>query len=588
MAAFTNRSVCIWDATTGTLLHTLQDLELADLYWLKLSFDGQRIAIIRSMNIQVWDVMFGSLIQTIQERDRISITALSPTEPKIASGSISGTICVRDITSGALLRVYETHAGQVLSLEFSSNGQKLASSFQTNKIILIWDLSSASLLPSVKLDPLRYRPWVSSLSSFIFVRSLAFSRNGQSLACARFGVEIWDAESGSMRQMLETWIGITGLAFLLNEEHLACWDRDGTVQVWDVPTGTLLRTFQGKIKRLGPYSAFSPIGERLAFGSADGNVQLWDTAFKSPPSQRYQGHLDRISTLAFSPDGQKLASLSMGRPRNLLYEGILIGLWDVATGSLRRMFSCSNRATSVVFSIDGVELVSSRKRYILDIWNTESGQLLKQEDRSLIDLLITTANPSYKINIIDRWITVNEQRLICVPPDRRVSTFATYGTKVAIGSFSGVVTLLNLDLELIYSSKASPPPNPEHGLETPCDVYDSDSASEVDDEPCDVEDLETAVLEVGNVDEGTIGAVPQRYRELARLDLFYSSESASKDGDESSDVEDRETEVAEVGIVDEGNFKAAPQRYGRLVRIEITYPFKTASEEDDESSDVED
>ena len=326
---------------------------------------------------------------------------------------------------------------------------------------------------------------------------MAFSRNGQSLACEKDYVQIWDVESGTILQTLETNINSIGIALLLNEEHLATWDSDGTVQMWDVPTRSLLRTFQGKIKGHSKSLAFSPVGQRLASGGGDGNVQIWDTAFNSPRSKKLQGHDHGIHFLVFSPNGKKLASVS---------ERSVIRLWNVATGSLRKTLVDSVHTTSaihissVLFSVDGVKLVSFSNMGILDIWNTDSGRLLRQEDHSLIDLHTPTVNPSYGLNLIDRWITVSEKRLIRVPPDRQGSAFAThgtatYGTKVAIGSFSGVVTLLELDLELVESSIASPP-NLEHGLETPSDVYASDIASEDDHQSSDIEDSEMEDSEV--------------------------------------------------------------------------------------------
>ena len=481
-------TVCIWDATTGTLLHTLQAQDLNEEYLFNFSFDGQSTAVIESMSIKVWDVMFGSLVRTIDEREEIAVTALSPTETKLASGSTSGTVRVRDTTSGVLVRIYESHAGGILSLEFSPNGQKLASWYTTNNILLIWDLSSASLMPSVILDPLRYKPWLSSLSWNIsdfqyldrwWVITMAFSRNGQSLARrGRNEVEVWDAESGRMRQTLKTRSSIQGLAFLLNGEHLASWQYDGNVQVWDVPTGSLLRTFQGKIDEHSGTSAFSPVGQRLAIGSADGNVQLWDTAFKSPLSQRYQGHLDSILLLVFSPDGQKLASLSTRKSQIRWSLGFLICLWDVTTRSLRKTFRSYRDITSVVFSADGVKLVTLEKNHIVDVWDAESGLSLERENYSLIDLHSTTADPSYGLDIIDHWITVHEKKLIRVPPDRHGSAFATYGTKVAIGSYSGVVTILRLGLELMESSIASCPTFQQDTFVSPGDVYGSVKSNE--------------------------------------------------------------------------------------------------------------
>lgn len=222
------------------------------------------------------------------------------------------------------------------------------------------------------------------------------------------------------------------------------------LQVWNVPNGSLLRTFHLDHKVYGDLAvAFSPIGQRLASCVAfDCNVKIWDTAFNSPLSQKLQGHDRAICGMTFSPNGQKLASISIKSE---------VCLWDVVTGSLRKRFIASRYNNSIAFSVDGVKLVSLNKQHILDIWDTESGQSLKWEDLSLIDLPATTTIPLYGVGFIDQWVTMNQQRLTRVPPDRREISFSIYRTKIPIGSYSSVMTLLDLDLELMQSSIPCPP-----------------------------------------------------------------------------------------------------------------------------------
>ncbi len=51
--------------------------------------------------------------------------------------------------------------------------------------------------------------------------------------------------------------------------------RDGTVRLWDADTGQHLRTITGHTDNVNSV-AFSPDGEKIASGSWDGTVLLWD------------------------------------------------------------------------------------------------------------------------------------------------------------------------------------------------------------------------------------------------------------------------------------------------------------------------
>jgi len=77
---------------------------------------------------------------------------------------------------------------------------------------------------------------------------------------------------------------------------------------WHRLTDSALLTLKGHTHILTSV-AFSPDGKRLASASADGTVQVWDVA-TGQEMLTLKGHAGTVYSVAFSPDGKRLASAS--------------------------------------------------------------------------------------------------------------------------------------------------------------------------------------------------------------------------------------------------------------------------------------
>jgi WD40 repeat protein len=97
--------------------------------------------------------------------------------------------------------------------------------------------------------------------------------------------------------------------------------------------------------------AFSPDGTRIASGSDDNTIRLWDTATGRPIGQPMTEQNDSVLSVAFSPDGTRIAS--GGRDER-------IRLWDAASGQPigQPMTGHRDDVFSVAFSPDGTRIVS--------------------------------------------------------------------------------------------------------------------------------------------------------------------------------------------------------------------------------------
>jgi len=131
------------------------------------------------------------------------------------------------------------------------------------------------------------------------------------------------ADSRSPQLVVQTGpvVEVSTMTFSPDGRWLAS-DRNHLVCLWEATTGHLVRKLEGHTAKVNVL-AFSPNGQLLASGSNDHSAILWDVAtgrvqrrFVAPPGGIYQ--------VAFSPDGRLLATGS----------GNGIAVWDVSSGKL--------------------------------------------------------------------------------------------------------------------------------------------------------------------------------------------------------------------------------------------------------------
>jgi WD40 repeat protein len=201
-------------------------------------------------------------------------------------------------------------------------------------------------------------------------------------------VQLWDYAHGRRVAELPMDAQVHSVAFSRDGSLLASGSDAGTIQVWDTAT---LEAHGGSFRQNGQVTsiAFSPNARLLATGSTDWQVRLWDVASGTLSGEPLAGHTWPVMGVAFSPDGQSVASISYGA-------GGAVRLWSVSTrqswvGELSAGQFVSPLA--VAFSPDGKILASSGFERVYNpvsgtnsgapnstvwLWNMDPEYLLKQ------------------------------------------------------------------------------------------------------------------------------------------------------------------------------------------------------------------
>ncbi len=208
--------------------------------------------------------------------------------------------------------------------------------------------------------------------------ALAFSPDGTTLAQANKDgtLRLWSAADGAWLEDFAAGEGVRSLAFA-EAGSLLTAKGDRNLLVWTLPgaSWSLAKTL-GDGKTPDPFVdrvtalAFSPDGSQLITGtgvpSRSGNLLSWDTESWSILARGDKAHEDTITALTFSPDGDRFASASTDK---------LIKVFDAETLEYQQTFEGhTSHVLDVAWNPDGLTLASSGADLQVKVWSLAEGQ----------------------------------------------------------------------------------------------------------------------------------------------------------------------------------------------------------------------
>jgi WD40 repeat protein/uncharacterized caspase-like protein len=369
----------------------------------------------------------------------------------LASGSVDKTIVLWDPATGNQLRALKEHTGTVNSVAFSPDDKQLASGSADNTI-KIWDVASGRVKQTLA-------------GHTLYVSSVAFTPDGKMLASGSGdqSVKLWDLAAGREVRTL-----VVGPASFAGIPVSVAFSRDGKmlatgaqlVKLWDVKSGNEIRTIK-VTESNNPMErpiAFSYDGKVLATGG--GGVKLWDLAtgkaLRTLPGD--------AKVLSFSPDQKTLAGTDRAE----------IKLWNITTGQEVQTLAGSQLGVdSVAFSTDGKLLAVGNSDNTVNLWDSVKRQEVRvlrghvsaiasiavsRDDKILASALAAGIAGITRNDPIKIWDPITGQlvRSLLTRNDGYSIGLSSDGTRLISGSSGNSISLWNVSQPAVQREFAVP------------------------------------------------------------------------------------------------------------------------------------
>ena len=306
----------VWDTSSHQLTAELPSVVPVDGDYSSaypvVSSDGAQAAIARGSEVALFGIPGGGLLHAVAHHAAVNTVAFRASTHDLVSGSIDGTIL---LTRDGQQPVPLPHvADGVDVVGFLPDGKVVAS--DALRRLAIYSADGSAKLADTALDAR--------------ARALRVSADGRRLATlprrtAPTGVpELWDLEHYRRLGYLSGHVGgVYAVRFL--PDALFTAGADGSVRMWDIETGRLMRTYHAG-SHIMTDATLDPDGNFVVAGSGDGSIHFWDRATGRLLWQ-LSAHRSQVAALHFEAGdlvtrgfGGDISRWSLSPPRQVIEE----------------------------------------------------------------------------------------------------------------------------------------------------------------------------------------------------------------------------------------------------------------------------
>lgn len=387
-SASADSTIKLW-RRDGSILQTLTEHK-DGVFSVSFSLDGQiLISASSDKTIKLWQRQHNNtftLLRSITDKEGIAAVSLSPDKQTIATATNANARGKYTVKlwhyNGKLLSSFPEHNDQVRDLNFSPDGQILASA-SLDKTIKLWNVKNSKQVKNIKAPEkvfgVRFvanqtiaaasadntvQIWnlkgqqIATLKGHTDdVLYLDVSRDGKTIASTSSDrtVKIWNLKDGKQLQNIEITKGdINQASFSPDSKMIALASTDQSVYIWSrngMVSPTILQ---------GTSLSFSPDSQIIVSGNKDGTVKLWHRDGKW--WQTFKADNQKILKVNFSPDGKTIAAVSN--------DGTL-KLWNLKGELINTIKEDKNRVLGMSFSPDSKKIALANSDNTVKLWELD-------------------------------------------------------------------------------------------------------------------------------------------------------------------------------------------------------------------------
>lgn len=364
-------------ADSRTILHSFDDMP-ADILSMAYSSDGKIACALSNFVIRVWPSTDQNQYYDLKgHTERVLSVQFSRNSHLLVSGAADNKAILWDAETGALIRTFDRHTGEVRSASFFADDDKIVTAGNDHYVYL-WDRNGVLLQTllcaptfnglalatpdrkhivtgdqNLRFWPVNWSVFNTNTPHIAEITSMALAPGDELCLTGSkdHTAKIWNIENQDVVWTFHAEDEVVAVDWSLNGNYFMVGLRNGTVHLFDSDR-LLIGTFKGQHSSSLTCLAMAPDGKHYVSGSRDGLAKVWElNGTNNPLLLNTLTDRSDIASVAWSPNGLMIAV-------GFLNENVKIYPWDKPKPLNSRPIALRDSVNCLRFSPDNKSLLA--------------------------------------------------------------------------------------------------------------------------------------------------------------------------------------------------------------------------------------